>query len=140
MEVKINSDYYDKYVEIYNDQGTSAAHDYVVNECGVKYDLFQRKMRRDTDYAFNKSIKKYEKSTSNEQFMSLEELCSTKKLEPKPLLTNDPGNLKFDLLIIELMRDRLVELQKFIHFEQSSKQIIVNSKTIKECGYVLTVS
>ena len=107
MEVKINSDYYDKYLEIYNDQGTSAAHDYVVNECGVKYDLFQRKMRRDTDYAFNKSIKKYEKSTSNEQFMSLEELCSTKKLEPKPLRTTDPSNLKFDLLIIELMRDKM---------------------------------
>ena len=140
MEIKINSDFYDKYVEIYNDQGTSAAHDYVVNDCRVKYDLFQRKMRRDTDYVFNKSIKKYEKSTTNEQFMSLEDLCSTKKPESKSHTITDTGDHNFDHLIIELMRDRLIELQKFIRFEQSSKQIFVNSKIIKECGYVLKVS
>lgn len=36
---------YDNYVEIYNKQGRQAAQEYVINECGLDYAVFQRKMR-----------------------------------------------------------------------------------------------
>ncbi|KGK91160.1 hypothetical protein DP73_04790 [Desulfosporosinus sp. HMP52] len=72
--------------------------------------------------------------------MSLDELCGTKN--PSSLVKSNPNdyNVKVDDLIAELMRDRLIEIQTFIRLERASKQIFVNSKMIKDSGYVLKVT
>jgi hypothetical protein len=139
MEVKIDKSQYDLYVEIYNTQGGVAAKDYVINECGINYDLFQRKMRRCTDYAYNRRLKKYENTTEKGQFMSLEELCGASKQDQKRICNPEYTDTKFDDLMIGLMRDRLIEIQRFIQFEPGMKKVVVNSKRLSEYGYDLTV-
>lgn len=139
MEIKIDHKHYDKYVEIYNDQGTLAAKDYVSNICGMDINQFQRKMRRETDYIFNKSIKRYDKGTVEaEPFMSLEELCSTRS--PRTTKETQSMGQAFNDLIFDLMRDRLFELQKFIRIDPGTKQVVVDKKLVKEHGYILTIS
>ena len=140
MEIKVEKVHYDKYVEIYNDQGTHAAKEYVTNVCHMDINQFQRKMRRETDYIFNKSVKRYDQGTIEpEPFMSLEELCSnTRTLRmTKETQSNEQA---FNDLIFELMRDRLIELQKFIRIDQGTKQVVVDKKLAKDYGYTLTIS
>lgn len=140
MEIKIEKAHYDKYVEIYNDQGTLAAKDYVTNLCDMDINQFQRKMRRETDYIFNKSIKRYDKGTIDaEPFMSLDELCSNTRALSMTKETRNNGHA-FNDLIFELMRDRLIELQKFIRIDPVAKQVVVDKKSAKDYGYILTIS
>ncbi|WP_025434675.1 hypothetical protein [Peptoclostridium acidaminophilum] len=130
---------YDNYVEIYNKQGRQAAQEYVINECGLDYPAFQRKMRNESMYTFNRSTKKFGLKSEETHFMSLEELCgakpSTSKVENQALSRNS----EFDNLIIELIRDRITELHRFIRLDKSSNQIFVYSKAIKDNGYSLSV-
>lgn len=140
MEIKVDKVHYDKYVEIYNDQGTQAAKEYVTMLCNMDINQFQRKMRRETDYIFNKSIKRYDKgAVQAEPFMSLEELCSnTRALSTTKEIPHN-GHA-FDDLVFELMRDRLIELQKFIRIDQGAKQVVVDKRLAKDQGYMLTIS
>jgi len=130
---------YDNYVEIYNKQGRQAAQEYVINECGLDYAAFQRKMRSETAFTFNRSTKKFELKSEEAHFMSLDELCGIKNSSSKPDSPASPRNSEFDDLIAELMRDRITELHKFIRLDKSSKQIVVYSKAIKDNGYFLSV-
>ena len=141
MNSTLNCTNYDKYIEIYNDQGCQAAKNYVANDCGMNYAVFQRKMRNETSYVFNRSTRKFTEQSEDAQFMSLEDLCKTKNavanMEP---ISSPPDNSGgFDELVIDLMRDRLTEVHRFIRFNQSSRQIIINSKLIKDSGYFLSI-
>lgn len=141
MNSTLNRSNYDKYIEIYNQQGRVAGKNYVINECGTDYATFQRRMRKESPYTFNRSTRKFEEQGSEGQFMSLEDLCKAKnsaaneKSVPLTTVTRDV----FDELVVSLMRDRLIEMHYFIRFEQHSKQIVVNSKMIKDSGYFLTI-
>lgn len=141
MKSTLNGTNYDKYIEIYNNQGRLAAKNYVINECGIDYAVFQRKMRNESSSVFNRSTRKFEERSEDAQFMSLEDLCKTKNAvaNMEPVSSSPDNSGGFDELIIDLMRDRLTEVHRFIRFNQSSKQIIINSKLIKDSGYYLSI-
>ena len=141
MNSTLNCTNYDKYIEIYNDQGSKAAKNYVANNCGIDYAVFQRKMRNETSYVFNRSTRKFTEQSEDAQFMSLEDLCKTKNAvaNTNPVSSALGNSGSFDELVIDLMRDRLTEMHRFIRFDQSSKQIVINSKMIKDSGYFLSI-
>lgn len=130
---------YDNYVEIYNKQGRQAAQEYVINECSLDYAAFQRKMRSETAYTFNRSTKKFEIKSDESHFMSLDELCGTKSSNSNTENQALSRNTEVDDLIIELIRDRITELHRFIRLDKSSNQIFIYSKAIKDNGYSLSV-
>lgn len=142
MQSTLSRANYDRYVELYNQSGREAAKDYVVNECQVDYAIFQRKMRSETSYVFSRSTRRFEEQSADCQFMSLDDLCKTRSAtvnaKSSPLATINSGT--FDELVVDLMRDRLVEMHRFIRLDQGSKQIVVHSKLIKESGYFLTIT
>ena len=139
MEQTIQQEHYDHYVKLYNDQGSQAAKDYVSEVCGMEINQFQRRMRRETEYFFNKSIKKYDKGSAEvEPFMSLEELCSTQS--PRTSKELSPNSPLFTDLVFGLMRDRLIELQKFIHIDKEAKQIVVDKRSAMEQGYLVKMN
>lgn len=141
MKNHLNNTNYDRFIDIYNKQGRQAAQSYVVDECNVSYASFLGKLRSETSYTFNRGKKRYEEKGEDSQFMSLEDLCSKKSAidNVRPVSTILVNNGGFDELVVDLMRDRLTEMHRFIRFDQSSKQIIVNSKMIKDSGYILSV-
>lgn len=141
MSISLKHSNFDQYVEIYNTQSREAAFDYVTQDCNMDFPAFQRKMRSETQYIYNRSSKKFEERSEEAQFMSLDDLCTKKlqtvKKDPPPTEgTNKPS---FDEIVIDLMRDRLTELSKYIRFDQSAKQVIVDSKGLSESGYRLSV-
>ena len=141
MNNSLNRSNFERYIEIYNAQGRDAALDYVSKECNMDYAAFQRKMRSETQYIFNRSTRKFEERSEETQFMSLEDLCNVKqtviKPDPPPAIVSSKAS--FDEIVIDLMRDRLSEMSKYIRFDQSAKQIIVDAKGLKESGYRLSV-
>lgn len=74
--------------------------------------------------------------------MSLEELSTTKAASTKKEITANANRDKviFDTILIGLMKDRLTEIAKYILFEQSSKEIHIDSERLQRDGYTLTVN
>ncbi|WP_088187854.1 hypothetical protein, partial [Desulfosporosinus sp. FKA] len=128
-------------VELFNSQGKGVAIEYITQECNMNYLAFQRKLRNNSNYVYDRSAKKYRVQNNEDQFMSLEELCATKvtPINKKINVKSNSANLIFDTIIIDLMKDRLTEIAKYIVFEQSSKTIHIDSESLQRDGYTLTV-
>lgn len=141
MKNDLNNTNFNKFIDIYNKQGRRAAQSYVADECNINYGTFLGKLRSGTSYIFNRGKKRYEEKGADSQFMSLEDLCSKKSAidNVRPASTISVNSGGFDELIADLMRDRLTEMHRFIRIDQCSKQIVVNSKLIKDSGYILSV-
>lgn len=106
----------------------------------MDYLAFQRKLRNKSNYVYDRGAKKYRVRDNEDQFMSLEELCTTKEASTKRTITvkANPDTVLFDAIIIDLMKDRLTEIAKYIVFEQSSKEIHIDSESLQRDGYTLT--
>jgi hypothetical protein len=141
MKNDLNTSNYDKFIDIYNKQGRQAAQGYVADECSINYGTFLGKLHRETSYTFNRGKKRFEEKAADAQFMSLDDLCTTKTSieNVRPVSTVLVNNGGFDELVLDLMRDRLTEMHRFIRFDRCTKQIVVNSRMIKDSGYMLSV-
>lgn len=144
MTYKIDIDF-EKVIEIFNSSGKESAKEYIWETYGVKYDFVQRQIYKQTSYIFNKSTRKYELSDKpNEPFLSMDELCN-KSIEPSinednySKEVNNPYDLEFQNLIVDMMKDRLCELTKFISIDQGRKNIVINLKSLETNGYNLKV-
>jgi hypothetical protein len=138
----LTNTHFDQYVELYNSQGKGAAIKYITQECNMNYLAFQRKLRNNSNYVYYRSAKKYRVQSNEDQFMSLEELCTTKVASTKKEIkaNGNRDKLIFDTIVIDLMKDRLSEIGKYIIFEQSSKEIQINSERLQRDGYTLTIN
>lgn len=138
----INDAQFDKYVELFNSQGKDAALEYISQECNIDHLAFKRKLRSKSNYVYDRHAKKYRVRNNEDQFMSLDELCTTKTTSMRKAITENPNRDKviFDTLIIDLMKDRLTEISKYIVFEQSSKEIRIDSERLQRDGYTLTIN
>ncbi|MDA8223898.1 MAG: hypothetical protein M0Z35_19835 [Desulfitobacterium hafniense] len=138
----LNNTHFDKYVELFNSNGKDAAIEYITQECKTDYLAFQRIMRNKSSYVYDRSTKKYRARNNEDQFMSLEELSTTKAASTKKEITANANRDKviFDTILIGLMKDRLTEIAKYILFEQSSKEIHIDSERLQRDGYTLTVN
>jgi hypothetical protein len=136
----INIDY-DKIVEVSNSNGKVAAQEFVKESYELEYDYVCRKLLKETDYFYNRSSRKYElKSSGEAQFMSLDELCKDKGQKPVKKSTEvEPNNLVLETIIVDLMKDRIVELSKYIHIEQSTKKIVINMQSLERAGYQVSI-
>ncbi|SQB34174.1 hypothetical protein [Clostridium cochlearium] len=50
---------FEEFVEIFNSQGKPAAEKYTKETYGIAYNVVQRRLVKDTSYAFDRSNKKY---------------------------------------------------------------------------------
>jgi hypothetical protein len=138
----LNNTHFDQYVELFNSQGKVAAIEYITQECDMNYLAFQRKLRSKSNYVYDRRTKKYRVRGNEAQFLTLEELCT---LKATPINKGNTANSNrdkviFDTIIIDLMKDRLTEISKYIFFEQSSKEIRIDSERLQRDGYTLTMN
>jgi len=138
----LNNTHFDHYVEIFNSQGKAAAIDYITQEHNMDHLAFQRKLRLKSNYVYDRGAKKYRVRDNETPFMSLEELCTTKSTPiKKEIAISSTRNIAiFDTVVIDLMKDRLTEIAKYILFEQSLKEIHIDSERLQRDGYTLTIN
>ncbi len=139
---------YDLIVKIFNKDGKKAATAFVEEEYKSSYTIIQRKLRKESNYIFNKNTRKYEIKTDDKvEFMSMEELFHEKAkpsiyVEKESPTMDSLGSVNDDFknLMLNLMKDRMQELNKYIYFEQSTNQVIINLEKLKSHGYKVIIN
>lgn len=135
-----------EFVNIFNTQGKDAARLLAREKYNRSFEYIQRKVRYESDYYFDRTLKKYKNKDKNiieADFMSLDELDNygtqvavSKNSEPLPGLSKDES---FEQLINELIKDRMLELSKYISISHETRQLTVKTKTIKNDGLSLII-
>ncbi|MDP2812957.1 MAG: hypothetical protein Q8N92_00765 [Erysipelotrichaceae bacterium] len=129
-------------VQVYNDEGRTAAYDLLRNQYGVKNPYFTRK-RIDKDPRFQYVPERdcyliNALTEADHLFMSIEELCSPVvpqrvQTAEKQLIDSRPADM--EKLIQELLGDRLLELSRYISLDSLSKTMIIDQTSLKSAGY-----
>ncbi|WP_373899725.1 hypothetical protein ACER0A_000790 [Haloimpatiens sp. FM7315] len=130
---------FDEFVNILNEKGKSEA----VLLSRKKYDLSFQQVRRRllklTDYCYDSSQRIYihkSKVAVDSGFMTIDELNSSipKENTHKGFmsLSGHVPNSSFDELIKELIKDRLMELNKYVSINHETKTLIINTKNLKK--------
>lgn len=139
---------FDKLVKIFNEDGRAAAASFVETEYQSSYPFIQRKLKKESGYYFNKETRKYElKSENQSTFMTLEELYEDNS-KPKAYvnqqsLDQDSVDIvtdDFKSLMLNLMKDKMQEINKYIYLEQSTNRIIIKLKKLEANGYKVVIN
>lgn len=138
---------FERIVDLFNTNGKKAAMEFTQSEYNIPYAYLQRKIKEETNYFFNRRSRKYEFKTDNSPFMSLDELYQDKaktssiSKEDRSLVDLDPHleNNIFKDIVVGLMKDKIQEINKYVHIEQSTKLAFINLKKLEENGYKVIV-
>lgn len=139
---KIDVDF-DKIVKVFNQDGKQAAKEYVENTYNCSYPNIQRRIKEEGNYRFNRQIRKYEPiDESAVEFMTLEELYK-EEIETIEVSNEDGPNFglipqlddMFKDIVSNLMKDKIQEISKYIHLEQSTKLVLISLKKLEQNGY-----
>ena len=140
---KIENTFYDKFVQIHNTEGKESATKFLENQYNIQLPTFLKRLKNESTYTYNRKLKKFEKKSLDAGFISLDDLCDTKGKSSVDTTQNNvelaSNIVDFNNIIVDLMRDRLTEIYKYIKIDPSSKTIIINTKALKENDYLLTV-
>ncbi len=131
---------FDNLIQIFNNDGIKAAKEYIKETYNASYTVVQRRIKEETNYYFNRSTRKYELINGPKaSFMTLEELYmdKSKSNEDRPdiRLNSHPNEDIFKDIIVNLMKDKMQEMSKYIHLEQSTKLVLISIKRLEENGY-----
>lgn len=131
---------FEELVEIYNTKGKPAAEQYTEETYGIAYNVVQRRLVKETSYAFDRGNKRYIISDkADEAFISTDKLFKGKVLirnEEKP---SENIGVNFNDILTDMIKDRLIELSKYFNISQSNKEISINMKLLKSSGYRLNI-
>jgi len=139
---KVSNEELIKVVQVYNDEGRTAAYDLLRSQYGVKNPYFViKRIKNDPRFEYNQDRDCYLvhcQVDTNDVFMSMEELCSpmvTKHVQPaeKQMINSRPAEM--EKLIQELLGDRLLELSRYIALDSSSKTMMIDNTSLESAGY-----
>lgn len=133
---------YDEFVEMFNSKGKSYTDKFVQEKYGRCYTIIQKRVAKESKYRFNKNTRKYEEkppTAVDTEFISIDELYKgkdTEKSDIEPLLGfYTPPTM--DEIMLEMIKDRVLELSRYITIDHSNNKIVVKSKHIRSSGYEL---
>ncbi|UYO63636.1 hypothetical protein LNN31_04320 [Acetobacterium wieringae] len=143
-KVKVSKEALIRVVQVYNDEGRSAAYDLLRSQHGIKNPYFIRKrIDGDPRFEYDPDQDRYlinDDVVSEGLFMSIDELCSpavSQHVQPAEKNLSDTRPADMEKLIQKLLGDRLLELSKYITLESSSKTMILDQTSLKNDGYRL---
>lgn len=134
---------YDEIARLYNEYGSVTAKQFISDTYGIKHpEYILRKMKDAHGYTYNAALKSYELQEKKEDmalFLGLEELCQPEKLTALPIKGQASINSEIGDLFHDLMEDRFLELSRYIHLKQSSREIVINQTALKSAGYQVAI-
>ena len=134
---------YDEIARLFNEYGGITAKQFISDMYGIKHPAYiLGKMKNGHGYMYNAELKRYEPKEKTEGmalFLGLEELCQTEKIAAIPIKGQTPINSEIGDLFHDLMEDRFLELSRYIHLKQSSREIVINRTALKSAGYQVAI-
>lgn len=126
---------YSKITAIYNEQGSKSACEYIKNTLGYKNPLsLISKLKRKEQYGFNTETQKFKSTELGEEtlFLQLNELCKEKTHQE---IVTPVREISLELLIQELMNEKLLELSKYIKLNRNDGTVHIYKTLLKADGY-----
>ncbi|WP_142414188.1 hypothetical protein [Hathewaya massiliensis] len=131
---------FEKFVEIFNNDGKPTAKKYIEDTYDITYNIAQRRLVKETNYVFSRATKKYiVQNKTEEVFISTDKLFEGKFISKDKQSTLNEKNISFDDILTDILKDRLTELGKFFNISQSSKEISINMKLLNSSGYKVNI-
>lgn len=125
-----------KFVDIFNTQGKGAAVTHVAEAYGVRYDTIVKRLKKESEYTYSQQRDRYIlKSESNDEsaFLSLDELCNSDNMKNSHIA----NTISSDEIIFHLIKDKFLEMSKFVMLESSSKKILLKVDAARTAGYII---
>jgi hypothetical protein len=138
---------FEEFITTYNEKGRREAVILAKEKYVLSFKQVKRRLNNKSDYYFDAKIMLYKHKSGaciEENFMTIDELDryktkETVQKESKPL--SGPGLTQtFDDLLKELIKDRLMELNKYVSINIETKRLIINTKNLKrDCFELIQV-
>lgn len=140
---------FDEFVNEINKNGKNAAKALARDKYNLNFEQVKRRLINGTDYYFDAYTRLYKhkaQASDNVDFMSLEELDNqmpdkapktTKNRIDAP--TGASSNSNFDEIVKELIKDRIMELSKYVSIDRASRCVVVKTDNLKLDGFNLVV-
>jgi hypothetical protein len=138
---------FDELVSTYNEKGKSETVILARKKYNLSFQQVRRRLNSRSDYYFDASVRLYKhkiESSIENNFMTIDELdCykdkGTVQKESMPL-SGLGFTQSFDDLLKELIKDRLMELNKYVSINLETKRLIINTKNLKrDCFELIEV-
>lgn len=129
---------FEEFIITYNSRGRSEAVNLARDKYNLSFQQMRRRLSNKSDYYFDSKVRMYKhksEASIESNFMTLDELgrCIVSESlgnQSKPL----PGlglTQSFDDLLKELIKDRLMELNKYVSINIQERRLTINTKNLK---------
>jgi hypothetical protein len=138
----IKESMFSEIIDLYNSQGRTAAYDLIRSKYGVKnpYSTLTR-IKRSGIYTYDPDTDQFVggvgKSSPDAVFMDLDELCGTSIVETGRCAGEETviRRSSMEMLVRELINDRLLLLSRYITLDTSAKTVIIDQSSLSADGY-----
>jgi len=147
LKTPIPTDFYE-FVNTINIKEKNVAKILAKERYNLSFKQVRRRLFLGTDYCFDSVTRLYkhkDEGIINAQFISLDELDKMKpsgyKNKSIVALTgaNPSSNSDFDEIVRELIKDRLMELNKYLSIDHGSRKLVIKTNILNRDGINLVV-
>lgn len=129
---------FDEIANTYNQKGKGEAAKLAREKYNLSFQQVRRRMNNKSDYYFDSKLRLYKNKSEasiESNFMTIDELeCHKFNQDLQKDLMPLPGldiTQSFDNLLKELIKDRLMELNKYVSIDLQAKRLIIHTKNLK---------
>ena len=129
---------FDEIANTYNQKGKGEAAKLAREKYNLSFQQVRRRMNNKSDYYFDSKLRLYKNKSAasiESNFMTIDELeCYKTKESVQKNLMPLPGlgfTHTFDDLLKELIKDRLMELNKYVSIDLQTKRLLIHTKSLK---------
>ena len=129
---------FEEFITTYNNKGRKEAQVLARDKYNLSFQQMRRRLNNKPDYYFDARIRQYKHKSGasiESNFMTIDELDCCKSNEN---LIKDSMPLSglgltqsFDDLLKDLIKDRLMELNKYVSINLQERRLVINTKNLK---------
>lgn len=129
---------FEEFITTYNSKGRREAVILAKEKYNLSFQQMKRRLNNKSDYYFDTKVRLYKhksEASIESTFMTIDELnCykANESLVKEPMPLSGLGlTSSFDDLLKELIKDRLMELNKYVSINIQERRLIINTKKLK---------
>ena len=141
MERKVTN--YTEIIYIYNTEGAKAACEFVRMQFGVKNPwCVLKRMKDGNKFHYDAERDRFltdEPDAEPNPFLSLDELCQPSVMLPGTSTRVADSSIDLEVLIKNLLEERLLQLSKYVQLNQPAKKILVDRSSMLADGFEVII-
>ncbi len=129
---------FEEFIGTYNKKGRKEAQALAKDKYNLSFQQMRRRLNNRSEYYFDARIRQYKhksEASIESNFMTIDELGCCRNNE-NPIKYSMPLSglgldQSFDDLLKDLIKDRLMELNKYVSINPQEKRLMINTKNLK---------